>query len=226
MTTSFAPLADAQLGVYAVVDSAEWVRRVLAAGIRTVQLRIKDARQTDLEAQVAQSIALGRATAQAQVFINDHWALALRHGAYGVHLGQDDLDHAELAALRAAGVRLGVSTHSEAEVERALALQPSYIAVGPVFPTQSKAMPWIAQGLENLRYWVCSLPQPVVAIAGIDAGNIAAVAQQGVAGAALITAITAAAAPESACQTLQQQFAHGQTLARPAPPLRPRPTLA
>jgi thiamine-phosphate diphosphorylase len=219
-------LQNHALGVYAVVDSADWLRRVLGAGIRTVQLRIKDPQEPTLMAQIAEAIALARQTAGAQLFINDHWELALRLGAYGVHVGQEDLDRVDVELLRRSGMRFGISTHSEEEVARALALRPSYIACGPIFATRSKDMPWIPQGLDNLRYWVHRLKVPVVGIAGIHVGNMAQVAAQGVAGAAVITAITQAADPEQACQQLMAQFAMGQrTPEKRPPPLRPRPTL-
>lgn len=203
---SFAPLSNPALGVYAVVDSAAWVRRVLAAGIRTVQLRIKDPAEPTLAAQIQASIAAARATTGAQLFINDHWQLALQHGAYGVHLGQEDLERVDLHALREAGVRLGLSTHSYWEVARAWALRPSYIACGPIFATQSKDMPWIPQGLDNLRYWAGVLPLPVVGIAGIDVSNVAAVAATGAASAAVISAITKAEDPEAGCWVLMDNF--------------------
>ena len=206
-----APLSNPALGVYAVVDSAAWVRRVLAAGIRTVQLRIKDPAEPTLSAQIAESIAIARATPGAQLFINDHWQFALQHGAYGVHLGQEDLEQVDLLALRQAGVRLGLSTHSYWEVARAWALRPSYIACGPIYATQSKDMPWIPQGLDNLRYWANVLPLPVVGIAGIDAGNVAEVAATGAASAAVISAITMSKNPEQACSDLLQGFDFGTT---------------
>lgn len=232
---AFATLRNPSLGVYAVVDSVDWVRRVLAAGIRTVQLRVKDAHDPTLEQQMRESIALAHATPGAQLFINDHWQLALRLGAYGVHLGQEDLDRVDLDALRSAGVRLGLSTHSYWEVARAWGLRPSYIACGPIFATQSKDMPWIPQGLHNLHYWAAVLAGsgaqpthlsiPVVGIAGINTDNMAQVAAQGVAGAAVITAITRAADPEAACRQLVAEFARGQALHPPNIPARAVPTL-
>lgn len=221
----FPTLQTGALGVYAVVDSVDWVRRVLAAGIRTVQLRIKDPQDPTLEAQVRDAIAVAAGTAGAQLFINDHWALALRLGAYGVHVGQEDLELVDLHALRQAGVRLGISTHSYWEVARAWALRPSYIACGPIFATQSKDMPWIPQGLDNLRYWAGLLPVPVVGIAGMDTHNMAAVAAQGVAGAAVITAITRATDPENACAQLIAEFSRGRGMSRSAVPMRAKPTL-
>jgi hydroxymethylpyrimidine kinase/phosphomethylpyrimidine kinase/thiamine-phosphate diphosphorylase len=221
----FFPLKNPDLSVYAVVDSAAWVRRVLESGIRTVQLRIKDGADPTLEAQVRESIAAAAQTPGAQLFINDHWQLALRLGAYGVHVGQEDLDQVDLDALRRAGVRLGISTHSYWEVARAWGLSPSYIACGPIFATQSKDMPWIPQGLDNLRYWAGLLPVPVVGIAGIDTRNMAEVAAQGVAGAAVITAITRAADPDGACRQLVAEFARGQSQPQAPSPKRARPTL-
>ena len=103
-------------------------------------------------------------------------------------------------------MRLGISTHSYWEVARAYALQPSYIACGPIFATQTKDMPWIPQGLDNLRYWSHVLPLPVVGIAGIHAGNIEAIAATGCAGAAVITAITQSPHPEQACAELMARF--------------------
>ena len=203
---TFTPLKNPQLGLYAVVDSVEWVRRVLVAGVRTVQLRIKDPQALNLRAQIAKSIALARQYPDAQLFINDHWQLALELNAYGIHLGQEDLDTADLEAIRQAGMRLGISTHSYWEVARAYALQPSYIACGPIFATQTKDMPWIPQGLDNLRYWSHVLPLPVVGIAGIHAGNIEAIAATGCAGAAVITAITQSPHPEQACAELMARF--------------------
>lgn len=207
---AFAPLANPALGVYAVVDSADWVARVLAAGIRTVQLRIKDPAEPTLAQQVREAVALARQTAGAQLFINDHWQLALEAGAYGVHLGQEDLEKVDLDALHRAGVRLGLSTHSYWEVARAWALRPSYIACGPVFATRAKAMPWIPQGLDNLRYWAGVLPLPVVGIGGIGVAQMADVAATGVASGAVISAITHAADPEAACRALLAGFAQGR----------------
>lgn len=227
--SGFAALSDTNLGLYAVVNSAAWVTRVIAAGVPTVQLRIKDAEGPEhldfVRAQIRQSI---RAATQAgaQLFINDHWQLAIEEGAYGVHLGQEDLHIADLAAIRQAGLRLGISTHAYWEVCRAWALQPSYIACGPVHPTQAKAMPWIPQGNDNLAYWCALLPTPVVGIAGMDVLRTEQAARAGAAGVALISAITAAPSPEAAIIDLQQAFQRGKSgpVAK-APPL-PRPTLA
>ena len=123
----------------------EWIARLLEAGVTTIQLRIKDLPDEQVEEDIAAAIALGRRY-QARLFINDYWRLAIKHGAYGVHLGQEDLDTTDLAAIHRAGLRLGVSTHDDAELARALAVKPSYIALGHIFPTQTKDMPSAPQG--------------------------------------------------------------------------------
>ncbi|HSV34724.1 MAG TPA: bifunctional hydroxymethylpyrimidine kinase/phosphomethylpyrimidine kinase [Ramlibacter sp.] len=219
----FPALTEPDLGLYAIVDSAAWVRRVLAAGVRTVQLRIKDAAHPGLREEVRASVAAARAV-DAQLFINDHWQVALEEGAYGVHLGQEDLGTADLGALAAAGLRLGVSTHAFWEVSRAWALRPSYIACGPIHPTQAKAMPWIPQGNGNLAYWCALLPLPVVAIAGMDLERARQARACGAAGVAVISAITAAASPESAIQALQAAIAT-PLAGLDSPPLLPRTTI-
>jgi len=202
-TPHFAPLSHAALGLYAVVDTSAWVRRVLDAGVRTVQLRIKDPNAPALRREIADSVAAARA-AGAQLFINDHWQAAIEEGAYGVHLGQEDLAAADLAAIARAGLRLGVSTHAYWEVCRAWALKPSYIACGPIHATKAKAMPWVPQGNGNLAYWSALLPLPVVAIGGMDVARSTQAAQCGVAGVAVISAITAAPSPEAAIAALME----------------------
>ncbi len=227
--SGFAALSNADLGLYAVVENADWVARVVTAGVRTVQLRIKDAEGAEhrvmVREQIRQSIRAATA-AGAQLFINDHWQLAIEEGAYGVHLGQEDLHIADLAAIRHAGLRLGISTHAYWEVCRAWALQPSYIACGPIHPTKAKAMPWIPQGNANLAYWCKLLPLPVVGIAGMDVPRTEEAARCGAAGIAVISAITAAASPEEAVRELQQAVQGGRRQPATVPPTLPKPTLA
>ena len=203
----FAPLSDANLGLYAVVDSAAWVQRVLSSGVKTVQLRIKSPELIDIRREVQLAIQHAKA-ANAQLFINDHWQLAIEEGAYGVHLGQEDLHVADLQAIAQAGLRLGLSTHCYWEVCRAWALQPSYIACGPMYATQSKDMPWQPQGTHNVAYWSALLPLPLVAIGGITIERVSEARKAGAAGVAVISAITAAASPEAAIMALNQSLEH------------------
>ena len=218
-----APLIDTNLGLYAVVDSANWVQKVLDAGVRTVQLRIKDPHQATLRDEIARSVATARRVG-AQLFINDHWQLAIEANAYGVHLGQEDLADADLAAIAASGLRLGISTHAYWEVCRAWALRPSYIACGPIHATQAKAMPWLPQGNDNLAYWCSLLPLPVVAIAGMNVDRAREAANRGAAGVAVISAITAADSPEAMIDAMMHAVL-GDGNANQRPPFMPRATL-
>jgi thiamine-phosphate pyrophosphorylase len=186
------PPVPFRLGLYPVVDSVAWIERLLAAGVKTIQLRIKDKQDDEVEADIVAAIALGRRY-DARLFINDYWRLAIKHQAYGVHLGQEDLETTELEALRAAGLRLGVSTHDDMEIDVALAARPSYIALGHVFPTQTKQMPSAPQGLAQLARNIERLADyPTVAIGGISLERAPAVLETGVGSIAVVSAITQA----------------------------------
>lgn len=161
------PSVPQRLGLYPVVDSLIWIERLLDAGVRTLQLRIKGKRDAEIADDVAAAIALANRY-QARLFINDYWHLAIRYQAYGVHLGQDNLRSADLDAIQAAGLRLGLSTHDNMEIDVALAERPSYIALGHIFPTQTKQMPSSPQGLTQLAVHMRRLENyPTVAIGGI-----------------------------------------------------------
>ena len=187
----------APLGFYPVVASADWVERLLGWGVRTIQLRIKDGAlpAAELQAQLGAAVAAAQAVQGAQLFVNDHWL-----GAYGVHLGQEDLATANLAALRAAGLRLGVSSHTPLEMARAHAVQPSYVALGPVYETTLKAMRYTPLGLKTLRDWTRRYQPryPVVAIGGISLDRARAVWACGVDSIAVVSAVTQAAQPRDA----------------------------
>ena len=184
------PTVPFRLGLYPVVDSVAWIERLLQAGVRTIQLRIKDKRDEEVEADVMAAIELGRRY-DARLFINDYWRLAIKHNAYGVHLGQETTD---LKAIQAAGLRLGVSTHDDMEIDVALAAKPSYIALGHVFPTQTKHMPSSPQGLTQLASHIERLADyPTVAIGGISLERAPAVLATGVGSIAVVSAITQAA---------------------------------
>jgi thiamine-phosphate diphosphorylase len=163
------------LGLYAIVDSAARLRQVLDAGVRTVQLRMKTPERPDAawHAQLRDEIrqcVVDCAAAGAELFVNDHWQLAHELGAPGVHLGQSDLlalGDAGRAEVSATGMALGVSSHALWELCRARALAPRYIACGPVWPTTTKDMPWLPQGLDNLAWWSAHAGAPVTAIGGI-----------------------------------------------------------
>lgn len=198
------PPVPLRLGLYPVVDSVEWIERLLKAGVKTLQLRIKDKRDEEVESDVIAAIELGRRF-NARLFINDYWQLAIKHQAYGVHLGQEDLETTDLSAIREAGLRLGVSTHDDMEIDVALAARPSYIALGHVFPTQTKQMPSAPQGLAQLARHIARLgDSPTVAIGGISLARAPAVLGTGVGSIAVVSAITQAADWQAATEQLLQ----------------------
>lgn len=214
------------IGLYAVVETADQVEALAAAGTRTLQLRIKREPDAALENELRQGLAAARRHG-ATLYVNDHWELALRVGADGVHLGQQDLDGVvNLAAIQRAGLRLGISSHSLWELARAWALQPSYIACGPVYATTTKAMPWKAQGAHNLGWWSGLLaPLPVVAIGGFTPERSVAAARAGASGLAVASGLTQAPCPVAAVAAYQQAWAAGRAVERLAMPEMPRPSL-
>jgi len=202
------PRCDAlALGLYPVVDTVEWLEKLLPLGVKTIQLRIKNADANALDTAVLRAVQLAEKF-DARLFINDYWQLAIKHRAYGVHLGQEDLDDASLAAISAAGLHLGVSTHNWVELARAHAIHPSYIAIGPIFPTTLKKMRWQQQGIERLQRWVNLLgaEYPVVAIGGINESNIDSVVRTGVGSVAVVSAITQAQDYQQATKMLVQKI--------------------
>ncbi|MFP2768836.1 thiamine phosphate synthase [Oceanisphaera sp. KMM 10153] len=199
----FAPMDTLQLGLYPVVTTIAWLERLLEQGVRTLQLRIKDKTDAEVEEDIQAAVELGKRY-QARLFINDYWRLAIKHGAYGVHLGQEDIEVADLEAIRAAGLKLGLSTHGYYEMLRARELKPSYLALGHIFPTKTKDMPSRPQGLERLHRYVALMEAefPLVAIGGISKDRVPLVAQTGVGSIALVTAITEAPDPDAAIREL------------------------
>lgn len=202
---AFAPCPQ-QLGLYAVVPDAAWVGRLARAGVPTVQLRLK----SDDADWIAQEVSAAKAAVQntaTLLFINDHWQAAIQAGVYGVHLGQEDLATADLSAIRAAGLRLGISSHGYAEMLRAAALHPSYIAMGAVFATTLKRMATPPQGVARLTVYQQLLRHlPTVAIGGIDLARLEAVLASGVGSVAVVRALIAADDPEATVQAFQSRI--------------------
>ncbi|HHX89154.1 MAG TPA: thiamine phosphate synthase [Paracoccus sp.] len=172
---------------YPIFDSTSWLARALPLGVRLAQLRIKEAPPDILRHEIRAGLALAREHGAALV-INDHWRIALEEGAEWLHLGQEDLDTADLPAIRRAGLKLGISTHDRAELERAMALAPDYIALGPVYPTILKQMKWHQQGLERVSEWKGLIGDiPLCAIGGMRVERAAGAFD---AGADIVSAVT------------------------------------
>ncbi|MFM7343561.1 MAG: thiamine phosphate synthase [Betaproteobacteria bacterium] len=197
------------LGLYAVVPDAAWVSRLAQAGVTTLQLRLKSADPRVIEREVRAAVESTRGSAS-RLFINDHWQAALEAGAYGVHLGQEDLEQlseSDGEVLRRSGIRLGLSTHGYAEMMRADRFSPSYLALGAVFATTLKRMATAAQGTGRLaRYARLMHHYPLVAIGGIDDERLPAVLASGVGSVAVVRAIISAADPQAAAQHLMRRL--------------------
>ena len=183
--------------VYPIVDSAGWISRLAPLGVRLVQLRIKERPPAEVRDEVRAARALCLAAGM-QLIVNDYWEIALEEGCDFVHLGQGDLAHADLAELRRAGVRLGISTHDHEELERALGASPAYVALGPIYPTLLKLMPWQPQGLTRIGEWKRRIGTiPLVAIGGLTLERLEGVFAAGADVAAVVTDIIRSRDPEA-----------------------------
>ncbi|GEO86840.1 MULTISPECIES: thiamine phosphate synthase [Alphaproteobacteria] len=186
---------------YLIVDSARWIERLVPLGVRLVQLRIKDRPDIELRAEIRHALALCAAH-QCQLVVNDYWRLAIEEGCDFVHLGQEDLATADLGAIREAGLKLGLSTHDDTELQTALAASPDYIALGPVYATILKQMKWAPQGLKRLIDWKSRVGDlPLVAIGGLNVDLVEGVFAHGADSAAVVTDIIRNDKPE--LRTLQ-----------------------
>lgn len=182
---------------YPIFDSADWIARMLPHGVKLVQLRVKDRPESQVAGEIRRARTLC-VEAGCVLVVNDYWRLAIEEGCDWLHLGQEDLDTANLGAIRKAGLKLGVSSHDEAELERALAIQPDYVALGPVYPTILKQMRFGPQGLEKLGDWKRRIGvMPLVGIGGISLDRASGVFEAGADIVAAVTDITLAADPEA-----------------------------
>ncbi len=189
-----APLLDV---FYPIVPDSAWVRRLAPIGVRTIQLRLKDASREETRRQITDCMAIC-ADHQCQLIVNDHWQDAIDLGAGFVHLGQEDLADANISAIKQAGVKLGISTHSEEELEIALAAGPDYVALGPIYETKLKAMKWGPQGLDRITQWKRRIGAiPLCAIGGITPERAPGVVQAGADSVAVITDFFTSADPEA-----------------------------
>ena len=173
---------------YPVLPDAAWVARLASEGARFIQLRVKDASLASVKTEIAQALKVAAAH-DSQLVVNDYWREAISLGANFVHLGQGDLAGADLGAIKAAGIRIGISTHSLDELDNALAAGPDYIALGPIYPTKLKAMPWKPQGLARIGEWRSKIACPLVAIGGITLERVPDVLAAGASSAAVVTDI-------------------------------------
>lgn len=184
---------------YLIVGHVGQIELLVPQGVRLVQLRIKDQPDTEVRRQIRRARDFC-AVHRAQLVVNDYWEAALDLRCRFVHLGQEDMDNADFAALRRAGVRFGLSTHDEAELERALSLDPAYVALGPVYPTLLKKMKWGPQGLDRVRAWKAMAGDtPLVGIGGLTPERLPGLFEAGADCAAVVTDIQTSDNPEARC---------------------------
>ena len=174
---NFPKCDDTPLGIYPVVDRAYKLRPLYEVGITTAQLRTKDAFcGKELEDEVIEAIKISEEF-NARFFLNDFWELGIKHKVYGIHLGQEDIQEADVEAILKAGIRLGISTHTPKEIDIALGFEPSYLAIGPIYEPISKKLTYDPVGIEDLTRWAKNVKYPIVAIGGITIENILSVAE-------------------------------------------------
>ncbi len=169
--------------------------RLARVGVKLMQLRMKDAPQSAIAPAIRDALAACRAYG-CELVVNDYWREAIDCGAGFVHLGQGDLETADTPAIRRAGVKLGISTHSHEELDRALQEDPAYIALGPIYETKLKLMPWAPQGLARIGEWKALAKRPLVAIGGITLERAPLVFQAGADSIAVVTDVVAHPNPE------------------------------
>lgn len=185
---------------YLIVPDTRWIERLVPLGVKLIQLRLKDMGGETLRFSVRRAKRICEEQ-ECQLIVNDHWQLAIEEGCDFIHLGQEDLAAADLETIKKAGLKLGISTHDHAELETALAAEPDYVALGPIYPTILKKMKWAPQGLERISEWRAKIgDRPLVAIGGLTPERISGVFENGADSAAVVTDITRNPDPEERAQ--------------------------
>ncbi len=189
---------------YPIVPDISWLKRLAPLGVRVIQLRLKDAEAREVRAQIDEALAITQ-TYNCQLIVNDYWQEAISAGADYVHLGQEDLARADLKEIKQAGLRLGISTHDKSELETALAAEPDYVALGPIYETKLKVMKWHPQGLERITKWRERIGDlPLVAIGGLTPARAQGAFAAGASSLAVITDFVTASDPEAQVKTWLQ----------------------
>ncbi|MEJ8476726.1 thiamine phosphate synthase [Roseibium algae] len=184
---------------YLIVDDLQWLERLCPQGLRLAQLRIKHKSPSERLEAVSAALVTARAHSCTLV-INDHWETAIETGADWLHLGQEDLDTADMVAIKRAGLKLGISTHTEAELDRALTFDPDYVALGPIFPARGKTVDYAPQGIARLTTWRERISCPLIAIGGIRLEHAAEIYAAGAHSICVITDVLNDADPENRCR--------------------------
>jgi thiamine-phosphate pyrophosphorylase len=205
---------------YPILPDAAWVARIVRQGAKFIQLRVKDGAPAAIKTEITQALAVA-STQGCQLVVNDFWREAINLGADFVHLGQGDLAGADLDAIRTAGIKLGISTHSLEELDNALAVEPAYVALGPIYQTKLKLMPWQPLGLARIGEWLSKIRCPLVAIGGITLERSPEVLAAGASSAAVATDIVMSPDPELRAREWLVATAPWRDLSTAYPPISP-----
>lgn len=185
---------------YPVVDSVAWVARLTRLGVGTIQLRAKNLDDAAALKIVQEALAVTKGT-PTKLVVNDYWRAAIKAKAQHLHLGQEDLAEltdADLKAIRAAGLTLGISTHDDEELATALKAKPDYVALGPIFFTTLKSMRFAPQGIPKIGVWKQRVGNiPLVAIGGIKLEHAAEIFAAGADSIAVVSDVTQNADPDA-----------------------------
>ena len=185
---------------YPIVPDVDWLKRIVPLGVKTIQLRIKDSAgaapdNQDLIEQISESLSFCQQYG-CQLIVNDYWEEAITCGCDYIHLGQEDLAASDLERIKSHKLKLGISTHSHEELNIALAADPDYVALGPIYETKLKVMKWSPQGLERLGEWKSKINCPLVAIGGITVERAPGVLDAGADSIAVVTDFITHVTPE------------------------------
>lgn len=190
---------------YPIVPDVKWIARLVPRGIKTIQLRLKEAEPEDINKQISESLDICDRH-NCQLIVNDYWQQAIALGATYIHLGQEDLAGADVTAIRTAGLKLGISTHNHEELETALRAAPDYVALGPIYETKLKKMKWAPQGLARVTEWKSLIPCPLVAIGGLTIDRAKPVFEAGADSLAVVTDIVTHPEPEEHVKTWMSEL--------------------
>lgn len=188
------------------MPDVSWLERIVPIGVKLVQLRIKGASLKEVAAQAKRATSFCKDN-NCTLVLNDYWEVALDMGIRFIHLGQEDLRDADLKAIKLEGIKLGVSTHDDAELDLALAVGPYYVALGPIYETKLKTMLWAPRGVDKIKEWRRRIGGlPLVAIGGLTPGRAAAVLNAGADTLAVVTDFLTAPDPEARIQLWLRQL--------------------
>jgi thiamine-phosphate pyrophosphorylase len=189
------PIIDTDACSAAGLDPAAVADACLAGGARVLQLRDKTGSSAAF-LSLADRLVQRASACDALVVVNNRADVARLSGAWGAHVGQDDLDVADARLIVGSAAVVGISTHNEPQIDDALDTDATYVAVGPIFGTATKDTGYTARGLDLIRY-AANRGKPIVAIGGISLNRVQSVLEAGATGLAVISDLLTTGNPEA-----------------------------